>query len=125
MFQKQAILHLEQHNSVFVAAHTSAGKTVVAEYAIALAQKHMTRCESFPPATLSRPALFPVSFQSLIFSPHLCPSYLRIRGLGETDEGPQKNEMVWKQDRPEKWHGLAEKGVREQSFSGVVLQRRI
>lgn len=43
VFQKQAILHLEQHNSVFVAAHTSAGKTVVAEYAIALAQKHMTR----------------------------------------------------------------------------------
>lgn len=42
-FQKQAILHLEQHDSVFVAAHTSAGKTVVAEYAIALAQKHMTR----------------------------------------------------------------------------------
>lgn len=42
-FQKQAILHLEQHHSVFVAAHTSAGKTVVAEYAIALAQRHMTR----------------------------------------------------------------------------------
>jgi antiviral helicase SKI2 len=30
-------------DSVFVAAHTSAGKTVVAEYAIALAVKHMTR----------------------------------------------------------------------------------
>ena len=28
---------------VFVAAHTSAGKTVVAEYAIALSQKHMTK----------------------------------------------------------------------------------
>ena len=26
-----------------MAAHTSAGKTVVAEYAIALAQKHMTK----------------------------------------------------------------------------------
>lgn len=36
-FQKRAILHLERHESVFVAAHTSAGKTVVAEYAIALA----------------------------------------------------------------------------------------
>lgn len=33
-------------NSVFVAAHTSAGKTVVAEYAIALAGKHMTRYTS-------------------------------------------------------------------------------
>ncbi|RXG73628.1 Helicase SKI2W [Armadillidium vulgare] len=42
-FQKQAIIHLEQHESVFVAAHTSAGKTVVAEYCIALCLKHMTR----------------------------------------------------------------------------------
>lgn len=42
-FQKRAVLHLENHESVFVAAHTSAGKTVVAEYAIALAKKHMTR----------------------------------------------------------------------------------
>ncbi|XP_034016125.1 helicase SKI2W [Thalassophryne amazonica] len=43
IFQKQAVLRLEDHNSVFVAAHTSAGKTAVAEYAIALSQKHMTR----------------------------------------------------------------------------------
>lgn len=43
IFQMQAILQLEQHNHVFVAAHTSSGKTVVAEYAIALSQKHMTR----------------------------------------------------------------------------------
>lgn len=43
IFQKQAIIKLENHNHVFVAAHTSAGKTVVAEYAIALSQKHMTR----------------------------------------------------------------------------------
>ncbi|KAJ3551432.1 hypothetical protein NP233_g13083 [Leucocoprinus birnbaumii] len=42
-FQKQAVYHLELGDSVFVAAHTSAGKTVVAEYAIALAEKHMTR----------------------------------------------------------------------------------
>ncbi len=42
-FQKRAVLHLENRESVFVAAHTSAGKTVVAEYAIALAKKHMTR----------------------------------------------------------------------------------
>ena len=32
-FQKEAVFHLEQGDSVFVAAHTSAGKTVVAEYA--------------------------------------------------------------------------------------------
>lgn len=43
IFQKQAIIKLENHNHVFVAAHTSAGKTVVAEYAIALSQRHMTR----------------------------------------------------------------------------------
>ena len=43
VFQKRAVYHLECAESVFVAAHTSAGKTVVAEYAIALAQKHMTR----------------------------------------------------------------------------------
>jgi antiviral helicase SKI2 len=38
-FQKQAIKCLERHDNVFVAAHTSAGKTVVAEYAIAMALK--------------------------------------------------------------------------------------
>ncbi|ROT37524.1 DSHCT domain-containing protein [Sodiomyces alkalinus F11] len=42
-FQKEAIYHLENGDSVFVAAHTSAGKTVVAEYAIALASRHMTK----------------------------------------------------------------------------------
>lgn len=43
VFQKQAILKLEEGKDVFVAAHTSAGKTVVAEYAIALSQRDMTR----------------------------------------------------------------------------------
>ncbi|KAG6800914.1 helicase SKI2W [Apis mellifera caucasica] len=43
IFQKQAILKLEEGCNVFVAAHTSAGKTTVAEYAIALSQKHMTK----------------------------------------------------------------------------------
>ena len=42
-FQKEAVYHLENGDSVFVAAHTSAGKTVVAEYAIALAVRHMTK----------------------------------------------------------------------------------
>ena len=42
-FQKRAIYRLEQGNCVFVAAHTSAGKTVVAEYAIAIARQHMTK----------------------------------------------------------------------------------
>ncbi|GMH32178.1 hypothetical protein BSKO_00012 [Bryopsis sp. KO-2023] len=42
-FQKEAICNLEMGRSVFVAAHTSAGKTVVAEYAFALATKHCTR----------------------------------------------------------------------------------
>lgn len=42
-FQKEAIYYLEKGDSVFVAAHTSAGKTAVAEYAFALASKHCTR----------------------------------------------------------------------------------
>ncbi|XP_010685630.2 DExH-box ATP-dependent RNA helicase DExH11 isoform X1 [Beta vulgaris subsp. vulgaris] len=42
-FQKEAIYYLERGDTVFVAAHTSAGKTVVAEYAFALASKHCTR----------------------------------------------------------------------------------
>ncbi|AET38750.1 SKI complex RNA helicase subunit SKI2 Ecym_3257 [Eremothecium cymbalariae DBVPG len=42
-FQKEAIYHMEQGDSVFVAAHTSAGKTVVAEYAIAMSKRNMTK----------------------------------------------------------------------------------
>jgi len=42
-FQQQAIARLERKECVFLAAHTSAGKTVCAEYAIALARKHCTR----------------------------------------------------------------------------------
>jgi ATP-dependent RNA helicase DOB1 len=36
-FQKKAVECLEKNESVLVAAHTSAGKTAVAEYAIAMA----------------------------------------------------------------------------------------
>jgi antiviral helicase SKI2 len=42
-FQQEAIYHLEKGDSVFVAAHTSAGKTVIAEYAIAMANRNMTK----------------------------------------------------------------------------------
>ncbi|KAG8190787.1 hypothetical protein JTE90_005823 [Oedothorax gibbosus] len=42
-FQQRAILHLENKENVFVAAHTSAGKTTVAEYAIHLCEKHKSR----------------------------------------------------------------------------------
>eukprot|EP01040_Poterioochromonas_malhamensis_P007703 gene7704-8318_t len=42
-FQKQAVMRLERRENVFVAAHTSAGKTVVAEYGIALAMKNGSR----------------------------------------------------------------------------------
>lgn len=37
MFQQRAIMSLENNESVLVTAHTSSGKTVVAEYAIAMA----------------------------------------------------------------------------------------
>ena len=43
-FQKRAVVHLERGESVYVCAHTSAGKTVVADYAISLCQSHMTKC---------------------------------------------------------------------------------
>ena len=42
-FQQQAIARLERSESIFVAAHTSAGKTVCAEYAVALCRQHRTR----------------------------------------------------------------------------------
>ncbi len=42
-FQKQAILCIENNQSVLVSAHTSAGKTVTAEYAIALSLKEKQR----------------------------------------------------------------------------------
>jgi antiviral helicase SKI2 len=43
VFQRRAIYRLERGENVFVAAHTSAGKTVVAEYAIALAMRNRMR----------------------------------------------------------------------------------
>ena len=64
-FQEKSILCLENHQSVLVSAHTSAGKTVVAQYAIAMSlrdhqrviytspikalsnQKYRERCEQF------------------------------------------------------------------------------
>ncbi|XP_041358322.1 exosome RNA helicase MTR4-like [Gigantopelta aegis] len=42
-FQKEAILCLENHQSVLVSAHTSAGKTVVAVYAIAMSLRDKQR----------------------------------------------------------------------------------
>ena len=43
-FQKRSIVHLERGESVYVCAHTSAGKTVIADYAISLCLSHMTKC---------------------------------------------------------------------------------
>ena len=42
-FQKRSILRLEKHENVLVCAHTSSGKTVVAEYGIALGKRHSKR----------------------------------------------------------------------------------
>ena len=42
-FQERSILCLENHQSVLVAAHTSAGKTVVAQYAIAMSLRDHQR----------------------------------------------------------------------------------
>lgn len=43
LFKFNPLCILQRAECVFVSAHTSAGKTVVAEYAIAMAQQHMTR----------------------------------------------------------------------------------
>lgn len=42
-FQARSVYQLERKNSVFVAAHTSAGKTVVAEYAIRLSMQNKSK----------------------------------------------------------------------------------
>ena len=42
-FQKRSILRLENHENVLVCAHTSSGKTVVAEYGIALGKRNSKR----------------------------------------------------------------------------------
>lgn len=42
-FQKRSIYHIEKDWNVFVAAHTSAGKTVIAEYAIAKSLKNNSK----------------------------------------------------------------------------------
>ncbi len=42
-FQKAAVGHIENNESVLVAAHTSAGKTAIAEYAIATSLRDKQR----------------------------------------------------------------------------------
>jgi Lhr-like helicase len=55
--------------NVFVAAHTSAGKTVVAEYAIALSLRHMTRVVYTSPikALSNQKVCFPSPANSSLF----------------------------------------------------------
>ena len=43
IFQKKALAAIERSESVLVAAHTSAGKTVVAQYAVALSLQRQQR----------------------------------------------------------------------------------
>lgn len=43
IFQKRSIIRLDRHENVLVCAHTSSGKTVVAEYAIAMGRKNKKR----------------------------------------------------------------------------------
>lgn len=44
IFQKRAVYRVENSQCVLVAAHTSAGKTVVAEYAIAKSLQKLMKC---------------------------------------------------------------------------------
>jgi antiviral helicase SKI2 len=43
VFQKRSIIRINNHENVLVCAHTSSGKTVVAEYAIAMGKKNQKR----------------------------------------------------------------------------------
>lgn len=43
-FQKQAFYLVKNHHSIFVAAHTSSGKTLIADYAVSLSIKSNSRC---------------------------------------------------------------------------------
>ena len=66
-FQQQAVARLERNESVFVAAHTSAGKTVVAEYACALAKQRGMRCVyTSPIKALSNQKFFDQVIQMVI-----------------------------------------------------------
>ena len=62
-FQQDAVNHIENGDSVLVAAHTSAGKTAVAEYAIAKSLRDKQRGFSFNYLIVS---LLSYSFNDLI-----------------------------------------------------------
>ena len=71
-FQEMAIYYIENSQNVFVAAHTSAGKTVVAEYAIAAAfAKHGKVIYTSPIKALSNQKYYEFSkkFPNKIFYP--------------------------------------------------------
>ena len=74
-FQKQAVLRLERRECVFVAAHTSAGKMVVAEYAISLAQRCATlhTYNWLIPSPITLPSSLPIlpSFSSPAVDRHV------------------------------------------------------
>ena len=56
-FQREAVACLERNQSVLVSAHTSAGKTVVAEYAIAMCLRDKQRVIYTSPIKV-RPSTF-------------------------------------------------------------------
>lgn len=67
-FQKRAVLCLERGEDCFVAAHTSAGKTVIAEYAVALAAQNSGRvCYTSPIKSLSNQKCTPKSFSAALY----------------------------------------------------------
>ena len=82
--------HLERGDSVFVAAHTSAGKTVVAEYAIGLAARHMTRyvalrlryVPALPQSSLAHS--YPISCRMIYTSPIKALSNQKFRDFKTT-----------------------------------------
>jgi replicative superfamily II helicase len=63
-FQRESLRCLENYQSVLVSAHTSAGKTVVAEYAIAMSLRDTQRVIYTTPIKVSYMYMYSIAFSS-------------------------------------------------------------
>lgn len=67
-FQREALRCLENYQSVLVSAHTSAGKTVVAEYAIAMSLRDTQRVIYTTPIKVSVSHVCHVTIHKLAYA---------------------------------------------------------
>lgn len=86
-FQKESVACLERRESVLVSAHTSAGKTVVAEYAIAMAMRDKQRVIYTSPIKVGTP--------SALLATHTCAHVAPVmRGVAVATVIPTKLELT-------------------------------